>query len=147
MLKEFQAFINRGNVIDLAVAVIIGGAFGQITTSLVKQVIMPPLGLLIGGVDFAELGFVLKDAALYASVTEAVAAGAPVIQIGAFINTVINFLIVAFTIFLVVRMYGQAQARFARKEAEAPAAPAAPPADVVLLTEIRDLLRAGSTKG
>jgi len=147
MLKEFQAFINRGNVIDLAVAVIIGGAFGQITTSLVNQVIMPPLGLLIGGVDFSELGFVLKDAALYASVTEAVAAGAPVIQIGAFINTVINFLIVAFTIFLVVRFYGQAQARFARKEAEAPAAPAAPPADVVLLTEIRDLLRTGSTKG
>jgi len=142
MIKDFMAFINRGNVVDLAVAVIIGGAFGQITTSLVNQVIMPPLGLLIGGVDFSELGFILKDAAQYASVTEAVAAGAPVIQIGAFLNTVINFLIVAFTIFLVVRAYNQAQTRFVRKAAETPVAPPAPPADVVLLTEIRDLLSA-----
>jgi large conductance mechanosensitive channel len=144
MLKEFRDFINRGNVIDLAVAVIIGAAFGQITTSLVNEVIMPPLGLLIGGVDFSELGIILKDADLYASVGEAVAAGAPVVQIGAFINTVINFLLVALTIFLVVRFYNQAQARFTKKvaEAETPAAPAAVPADVQLLTEIRDLLRA-----
>lgn len=142
MLKEFQAFINRGNVIDLAVAVIIGGAFGQITTSLVNQVIMPPLGLLIGGVDFSELGFILRDAALYASVSEAVAAGAPVIQVGAFLNTIVNFVIIAFSIFLVVRIYTRAQQRFAKQQAEAaPAAPPAPPADVALLTEIRDLLK------
>lgn len=142
MLKEFQAFINRGNVIDLAVAVIIGGAFGQITTSLVNQVIMPPLGLLIGGVDFSELGFILRDAALYASVSEAVAAGAPVIQVGAFLNTIVNFVIIAFSIFMVVRVYTRAQQRFAKQRAEAaPAAPPAPPADVVLLTEIRDLLK------
>jgi len=145
MLKEFQDFINRGNVLDLAVAVIIGGAFGQITASLVNQIIMPPLGLLIGGVDFSELGIILKDAGLYASVGEAVAAGAPVVQIGAFLNTVINFLIVAFAIFMVIRAYTKAQARFVRREIakEAPAAPSPTP-DIQLLTEIRDLLRARS---
>ena len=142
MLKEFRDFINRGNVIDLAVAVIIGGAFGQITTSLVNQVIMPPLGLLIGGVDFSNLGVILKDAAAYASVAAAVEAGAPVIQLGAFLNTVINFLIVGFTIFVVIRSYNRALARFARKEEAATEVPAPPPADVQLLTEIRDLLRA-----
>ncbi len=141
MLEEFRAFINRGNVIDLAVAVIIGAAFGQITTSLVNQVIMPPLGLLIGGVDFSELGIVLRDADAYPSVTEAVAAGAPVIQVGAFLNTVVNFVIVAFAIFMVVRSYNQMQRRFVAKQADAPVAPEAPPADVQLLTEIRDLLK------
>ena len=141
MLKEFREFINRGNVIDLAVAVIIGGAFGQITTSLVNQVIMPPLGLLIGGVDFSNLGFVLKDADQYATVADAVAAGAPVIQIGAFLNTLINFVIIAFVIFMVIRSYNQMLKRFEKKQAETPAAPAAPPADVQLLTEIRDLLK------
>ncbi len=151
MLEEFKAFINRGNVIDLAVAVIIGGAFGQITTSLVNQVIMPPLGLLIGGVDFAELGFILRDAAAYPSVSAAVEAGAPVIQVGAFLNTIINFLIIAFTVFLVVRAYNRARERFERNRAVAEAAvaeaaaaepptPAEPPADIALLTEIRDLL-------
>ena len=141
MLKEFRDFINRGNVVDLAVAVIIGGAFGQITASLVNQVIMPPLGLLIGGVDFSNLGFILTNADQYASVADAVAAGAPVIQIGAFLNTVINFLVVAFVIFMVVRAYGQMQKRMEKKQVEAPAAPPAPPADVQLLTEIRDLLK------
>lgn len=141
MLKEFRDFINRGNVIDLAVAVIIGGAFGQITASLVNQVIMPPLGLLIGGVDFANLGIILKDADQYTSLAAAVEAGAPVMQIGAFLNTLINFVIVAFVIFLVVRAYNQMQQRFVKKVAEAPAAAAAPPADVQLLTEIRDLLK------
>ena len=142
MLKEFREFINRGNVLDLAVAVVIGGAFGQITASLVNQVIMPPLGLLIGGVDFANLGIILKDAAMYPSVAAAVEAGAPVIQFGAFINTVINFVIIAFAIFMVIRAYNQAQKRFAKEKAKAEEAPAAPPADVQLLTEIRDLLRA-----
>lgn len=141
MLKEFREFINRGNVIDLAVAVIIGGAFGQITTSLVNQVIMPPLGLLIGGVDFSNIGIILKDADQYPSLAAAVEAGAPVMQIGAFLNTLINFLIVAFVIFMVVRSYNQMQKRFEKKQAEEPAAPAAPPADVQLLTEIRDLLK------
>jgi large conductance mechanosensitive channel len=145
MLKEFQDFINRGNVLDLAVAVIIGAAFGQITTSLVNGVIMPPLGLLIGGVDFSELGIILKDAHLYASVSEAVAAGAPVVQIGAFLNTIINFLIIAFSVFMVIRAFARAQARFVRREIakEAPAAPSPTP-DIQLLTEIRDLLRTRS---
>lgn len=141
MLKEFGAFIRRGNVLDLAVAVIVGGAFGQITMALVNQVIMPPLGLLIGGVDFSELGFILKDAALYASVSEAVAAGAPVIQIGTFLNTIVNFLIVAFTLFLVIRAVTNVRKRFEKRAEEAPTAPPTPPADVQLLTEIRDLLK------
>jgi large conductance mechanosensitive channel len=148
MLKDFRDFVNRGNVIDLAVAVIIGAAFGQITSSLVNQVIMPPLGLIIGGVDFSEIGFVLRDAASYATVSEAVAAGAPVIQLGAFLNTVVNFLIVAFTVFMVVRAYNRALVRFRREEAAVPAeaaTPIAPPADVQLLTEIRDLLAAQRT--
>ena len=140
MLKDFRDFINRGNVIDLAVAVIIGAAFGQITTSLVNQVIMPPLGLLIGGVDFSELGWILRDAAAYASLAEAVEAGAPVIQLGAFLNTVINFLVIAFTVFIVVRAYTRSLARFKRVEEGVAAEPIAVSADVQLLTEIRDLL-------
>jgi large conductance mechanosensitive channel len=142
MLKDFRDFINRGNVVDLAVAVIIGAAFGQVTTSLVNQVVMPPLGLLIGGVDFSELGIILRDGAAYASVSEAVAAGAPVIQLGAFLNTVINFLIIGFTVFMVVRVYNRALVRFRREEVETPPEPHEPAADVQLLTEIRDLLRA-----
>ena len=141
MLREFRAFINRGNVIDLAVAVVIGAAFGQITSSLVNHVVMPPLGLLIGGVDFSELGFILRDAAAYASVSEAVEAGAPVIQLGTFLNTVINFFIVALAIFIVVRSYNQTQERFARRQEMPEAAEPEPlPADVALLIEIRDLL-------
>ncbi len=141
MLKEFLAFINRGNVVDLAVAVIIGGAFGAITTSLVNEVIMPVLGLVIGGVDFQELGFILADRHLYSSVSEAVAAGAPVIQIGSFINTIVNFLIIAFVIFMVIRSYTNVQKRFARQEEAAEEAAPEPTAEEKLLAEIRDLLR------
>ena len=141
MLKEFQEFINRGNVLDLAVAVIIGGAFGKITTSLVDQVIMPVIGLIIGGVDFSSLGFVLRDRELYSSVPEAVAAGAPVIQLGAFLNTVINFLLIAIVLFFIVRAFNDVRKRMERKAEVEEAAPAAPAEDIVLLTEIRDLLR------
>lgn len=140
MLKEFQEFINRGNVLDLAVAVIIGGAFGKITTSLVDQVIMPVIGLIIGGVDFSSLGFVLRDRELYSSVPEAVAAGAPVIQLGAFLNTVINFLLIAIVLFFIVRAFNDVRKRMERKAEAEEAAPAAPAEDIVLLTEIRDLL-------
>lgn len=140
-MKGFIEFINRGNVIDLAVAVIIGGAFGAITASLVDQVIMPVIGLIIGGVDFSELGFILTDRELYGSVGEAVAAGAPVIQIGAFLNTVINFLIIAFVIYMVVQSYGKFQARFKREQEAAPESPIPPSAEELLLTEIRDLLK------
>jgi len=139
MLKEFREFINRGNVLDLAVAVVIGAAFGAVTSSLVDQVLMPVIGLIVGGVDFSNLGIIMRGRDLYDSVPEAVAAGAPVIQYGAFLNTVINFVIVAFAMFLVVRAFNQMRRRFERPvEAAAPE----PTAEERLLAEIRDLLAA-----
>jgi len=140
MLREFREFINRGNVLDLAVAVVLGTAFGAITTSLVDQVIMPVVGLLLGGVDFSHLGIVLRDRQLYGSVAEAVAAGAPVIQYGAFLNTVINFLIVAFAMFLVVKSFNEMRRRFERQAEVEPAVELS--TEEKLLTEIRDLLSA-----
>src|SRR5262245_2918944 len=116
MLKEFREFINRGNVLDLAVAVIIGGAFGKIVTTLVDGVIMPPLGLALGKVDFSSLFIPLDPANVPASLADAKAKGIPVIAYGAFLNDVVNFLIVAFVIFLIVRQAN-------RLKAPAPAAP------------------------
>ena len=132
MISEFREFIARGNVIDLAVGVIIGGAFGKIVTSLVDQVIMPPIGLAMGGIDFAKLQWILKpdDPA-----TEAVDAVA--IQYGAFLNTLIQFVIIAFVIFLMVKAVNSLR----RQEAAAPVEPAAPTTTEALLTEIRDSLR------
>jgi large conductance mechanosensitive channel len=129
MAKEFKEFAMRGNVIDLAVGVIIGGAFGKIVSSFVGDVIMPPLGLLIGGVDFTNLSVVLKDAT----------ANAPAVlfRYGAFIQTVVDFLIIAFAIFLAIKGINQLK----RKEEAAPAAPPKPSNEEVLLGEIRDLLR------
>lgn len=136
MIKEFREFISRGNVLDLAVAVIIGGAFGAITTSLVNEVIMPIVGLALGGVDFSNLGIILKDRELYGSVAEAVAAGAPVIQYGSFINTVINFLIIAFVLFMVIRAFNEM-----KKRTEKPVEVVVEvPRQEQLLVEIRDLL-------
>ncbi len=132
MLKEFRDFAMRGNVLDMAIGVIIGGAFGKIVTSLINDVIMPPIGLLMGGVNFSNL-FITLGAASYATLEEAVKAGAPLLKYGVFINTVLDFVIVAFAIFLLVRQVN----RFKKKEE---AAPAAPPAQEVLLREIRDLL-------
>ncbi len=129
MMKEFKEFAMRGNVVDLAVGIIIGAAFGKIVTSLVNDVLMPPIGILLGGVDFSELMVTLKAAT--ADVP------AVVIRYGAFINTIIDFAIVAFAIFLLIRAINT----FKKKQETAPAAPAAPPQDVVLLTEIRDLLK------
>lgn len=129
MIEEFKKFALKGNVIDLAVGVVIGGAFGKITTALVNQVLMPPLGLLIGNVNFSNLKIVLK---------EAVGEQAEVaIGYGAFIQEVINFLIIAWAIFIVVKAVN----RMHRKKEEAPAAPAAPPEDILLLREIRDSLK------
>ncbi|UGB46032.1 large-conductance mechanosensitive channel protein MscL [Frateuria edaphi] len=128
MLTEFKEFAMRGNVIDLAVGVVIGAAFGKVVTSLVDQIIMPPIGLATGGVDFSNLKWVLKPADPANKVAEVA------IQYGAFINTVITFLIIALAIFLMIKAIN----RVSRKPEPAPAAP---PADVVLLTEIRDLLR------
>ena len=142
MWKSFIEFINRGNVLDLAVAVIIGAAFGAITSSLVDQVIMPVIGLIIGGVDFSNLGFILKDRDVYSSVQEAVAAGAPVIQIGAFINTLINFLIIAFVVFMIVRAFNNMQQRMFPKKPVVVTEPQ-PTREEQLLAEIRDLLAQG----
>jgi large conductance mechanosensitive channel len=108
MFKEFKEFAMRGNVVDLAVGVIIGAAFGTIVTSLVNDVIMPPIGKLLGGVDFKEF-FIALDGATYQTLEEAKKAG-PVIAYGAFINTVINFLIVAFAVFLVVKQVNRFKA-------------------------------------
>ncbi|TCP29832.1 large conductance mechanosensitive channel [Scopulibacillus darangshiensis] len=111
MFKEFKAFLSRGNVIDLAIAVIIGAAFGKIVTSIVNDIIMPPIGLLLGKVDFSNLYINLSDKD-YASLAEAQKAGAPTINYGLFINTVINFIIIAFVIFLVIKLFE----RFKKKE-------------------------------
>ena len=134
MMAEFKEFAMRGNTIDLAVGVVIGAAFGKIVTALVDNVIMPPIGLLIGGVDFADWAWTLKEASVDA-------AGNPVaavsIGIGTFLNAVIQFLIVAFAIFVAVK----AMNRLSRKEEPAPAAPTE---DVLLLREIRDSLKSPS---
>lgn len=135
--SEFKEFISRGNVIDLAVGVIIGGAFGKIVTSLVDQVIMPPIGLIMGGIDFSQMKVVLKAAGADPKTMPEVA-----IQYGAFINTLIQFLIVAFVIFLLVKGINSLR----RQEAEAPAAPAAPTTTEALLTEIRDALKKPAAK-
>lgn len=129
---EFKEFISRGNVVDLAVGVIIGAAFSKIVTSLVEQVVMPPIGLLLGKVDFSNLEWVLVAENPATEEIEKVA-----IQYGAFINTLIQFLIVAFVIFLVVKAINKLR----RKQAEAPAEPAAPTTSEALLTEIRDALK------
>lgn len=132
MGSEFKEFIARGNVVDLAVGVIIGGAFGKIVTSLVDQVIMPPIGLAMGGLDFASLKWVLKPDDPATKAVEEVA-----IQYGAFINTLIQFLIVALVIFMMVRGINSLR----RKEAQAPVAPPAPTTSEALLMEIRDTLK------
>lgn len=133
LFQEFKEFAARGNVVDLAVGVIIGAAFGKIVTSLVEQVVMPPIGLVLGRVDFSELEWVLAPEDPATEAVEKVA-----IQYGAFVNTVIQFLIVAFVVFLLVKGINNLR----RKEAENPAPPAAPTPTEALLTEIRDELKA-----
>ncbi len=134
MLREFREFAMRGNVVDLAVGIIIGGAFGKIVTSLVNDVIMPPVGLLLGGVDFSNL-FLDLSGGDHASLAAAREAGAPVIGYGAFINTMLDFTIVAFAIFLLVRAINRL------KKAEPAPPPPGPSTEEKLLTEIRDLLK------
>ncbi|HAW63467.1 large-conductance mechanosensitive channel protein MscL [Stutzerimonas frequens] len=129
LINEFKAFAVRGNVVDMAVGIVIGAAFGKIVSSFVDGVIMPPLGLLIGGMDFSDLAIVLKDA-----VGEAPAV---VLRYGAFIQTVVDFVIIAFAIFMAIKAINHLK----RKEAEAPSAPPAPSKEELLLTEIRDLLK------
>jgi len=125
--SEFKAFAMRGNVVDMATGIVIGAAFGKIVSSLVEGIVMPPIGLLIGGIDFSAIKTVIKAAG-------ADGKGEVAIQWGAFLNTVISFVIIAFAIFLVVKLMN----RLIRKEE---AHPTAPPPDIVLLTEIRDILK------
>ncbi len=132
-LKEFRDFAMRGNVLDMAIGIIIGAAFGTIVSSLVADVLMPPIGLIAGNLDFSNL-FINLSGGDYATVAAAEAAGAPIIRYGVFINNIINFIIVAFAIFLVIKQVN----RFKKKAEEAPAAT---PEDVELLREIRDLLK------
>ncbi len=136
MLKEFKAFALRGNVIDLAIGVIIGVAFGKIVTSLVNDIIMPPIGLALGGLDFSDL-FIDLSGTGPASLVAARDAGLPVIAYGAFINTVLDFTIVALAVFFVVR---QINRLVAPPPAAAPSVPPPPPRAEVLLEEIRNLL-------
>jgi large conductance mechanosensitive channel len=125
MLKEFKEFAMRGNVVDMAVGIIIGAAFGKIVSSFVSDVIMPPIGMLMGGVDFSDLAFALGEGA-----------DAATINYGVFINTVLDFVIVAFAIFMVIKAMNSMK----KKEEEKPAEPPKPSKEEVLLTEIRDLL-------
>lgn len=135
MVSEFKEFAMRGNVIDLAVGVVIGGAFGKIVSALVDKIIMPPLGLLIGGVDFSRWAIVLKAASMDAAGKEVPAVA---IGIGDFLNALVQFVIVAFAIFLMIKALNAAQ----RKQEAAPAPPPEPSEEVKLLTEIRDALKA-----
>jgi large conductance mechanosensitive channel len=129
MIQEFKKFVMRGNVVDLAVGMVVGGAFGKIVSSFVTDILTPPLGILMGGVNFTDLKLILKEAiGTQAAVS---------INYGAFIQSAINFLIVAFAIFTVVK----AMNAMKKKEKEAPAAPTAPSKQEILLEEIRDLLK------
>ena len=135
-LKEFREFAVRGNVIDMAIGIIIGAAFGRIVSALVADVVMPPIGILVGNIDFSNL-FVNLSSTPVASLEEARAAGVPVIAYGSFINTVIDFIIIAFVIFFIVKQIN----RLKQAKAKAEAAPKAPNRQEVLLEEIRDLLK------
>jgi len=140
MWKEFKEFAMRGNVVDLAVGVVIGAAFGKIVDSLVKDVVMPPIGMVLGKVDFSNLFLVLKSPAVpgdHTTVEAAQKAGAVTLNYGVFINNVISFVIVAWAVFLLIKLIN----RLRREEPAPPAAPAEPPEEVKLLREIRDALR------
>jgi large conductance mechanosensitive channel len=139
MFKEFKEFALRGNVVDMAVGIVIGVAFGTIVKSLVDDIIMPPIGLILGGIDFSNFYVVLREGTAasgpYAALADAQAAGAVTINYGVFVNSVISFVIVAFALFLVVRTMNKLRTKKEEK-------PAQPPEDVLLLREIRDVLKA-----
>ena len=139
MLKEFQKFAVKGNMVDMAVGIIIGAAFGTVVRSLVDDIIMPPIGLLLGGVDFSNLFVMLGDGD-YASLAEAQEAGAATLNYGLFINNLIAFLIVAFAVFLLVKSVNHLREMVENEEEETPAE-VEPPKEQVLLEEIRDLLK------
>ena len=136
-ISEFKEFAMRGNVIDMAVGIVIGAAFGKIVNSFVADIIMPPIGIITGNTDFSEQAFVIEDAKVLEDGTEIAAV---TLNYGAFINTIVDFVIVALAIFVVIKMMN----RLKRKEEAKPSAPPMPPKEEVLLTEIRDLLAARS---
>ncbi len=136
LLKEFKEFAMKGNVVDMAVGIIIGAAFGKIVSSLVNDVLMPPIGMLLGGVNFTELRATIQEASVDAAGN---AINAVTINYGAFIQVIIDFLIVAFAIFMLIKAMNSIKKK--KEEAPAPAAPPAPSAEETLLTEIRDLLK------
>ncbi|WP_092054595.1 large conductance mechanosensitive channel protein MscL [Trichloromonas acetexigens] len=136
LVKEFKEFAVKGNAVDMAVGIIVGAAFGKIVTSIVNDIIMPPIGKLLGGVNFTGL-FINLGSETYATLADAKAAGAATLNYGAFLQTVVDFVIVAFAIFMLVKGINSLR----KKEEEAPAEPPAPPEDVVLLREIRDALQ------
>jgi large conductance mechanosensitive channel len=145
MLKEFKEFAVKGNMLDMAVGIVIGAAFGTIVTSLVNDVIMPPIGMAMGGLDFSQLHLVLQQgtpAGPYASLDAAAEAGAVTLNWGAFVNAIISFLIVAFALFIVVKGYNRLKDQMEQAPEAAPEAPPEPSAEEKLLTEIRDLLKA-----
>ncbi len=140
MFKEFKEFAIKGNVLDMAVGIIIGAAFATIVSSFVADILMPPIGLLVGNVDFSDLFLVLKGGAVagpYLNLAQAKEAGAVTLNYGAFLSRVLSFLIVAFSVFLVVRGFN----RLKKQDAAAPAPPPPPSPEAMLLTEIRDLLK------
>ena len=139
MMKEFRDFAVKGNAIDMAVGIIIGGAFGKIVSSLVNDVILPPIGKLLGGVDFKQLFLNLGDVS-YATLAEAQEAGAATLNYGSFLQNVFDFLIIAFVIFMMVKAINKAK----KKEEEKPSEPPKPSEEVLLLREIRDGLQGGS---
>ena len=145
MLREFKEFAAKGNMLDMAVGIVIGAAFATIISSLVNDVIMPPIGLALGGVDFSEFYFLLREGdpgAPYVTLATAKEAGAVTLNWGVFVNSLISFVIVAFALFLVVKGFNEM--RRAEEAAPEPAAPPEPSAEEKLLGEIRDLLKARS---
>ena len=147
MLKEFREFAMKGSVLDMAIGIVIGGAFSPIVKSLVDDILMPPIGMLMGGVDFANLFLIIKEGATagpFANLAAAQEAGAVTVNYGVFINTVITFVIVAFAVFMMVKNINRWKKE---EEAAEEAAPAAPSEDIVLLTEIRDSLRVAGGSG
>ncbi len=140
VLSEFKQFIARGNVIDMAVGIVVGAAFTAIVTSLVGDIINPIIGMLIGGLDFSNYYIDLSQGG-YATLADAEKAGAPIIKYGAFINAVVKFMIVAFVVFMMVKQINRIKEQFEEKAADPADATVTPPADIQLLTEIRDLLK------
>lgn len=140
-MNEFKKFISKGNVVEMAVGLIMATYFGAIVKSMVNDIIMPPVGKLLGGIDFSQLKLVIQQAIPESAEGAGDGIAEVAVSYGLFINTIITFIIVAFAVFLLVKGYNKMKDKFEKKEAEAPAAPPAPSKEEVLLTEIRDLLK------